>query len=111
MTEKHHQSVNVTDLTARSKQSKKLNVSPYESCSILVSTEDPKRHDRRLGSFCLFKGGFSMVRAKTKVTSIRVPPNLKVQIRDIAGSTLGAFLVTAAKEKLDRIQESRTLAA
>ena len=52
-----------------------------------------------------------MVRAKTKVTSIRVPPNLKVQIRDIAGSTLGAFLVTAAKEKLDRIQESRTLAA
>lgn len=52
-----------------------------------------------------------MVRAKTKVTSIRVPPNLKAQIREIAGSTLGAFLVTAAKEKLDRIQESKTLAA
>jgi hypothetical protein len=45
------------------------------------------------------------------VTSIRVPIELKKQIKEIAGQKVSSFLIAAAREKIARLQSAKNPAA
>ncbi len=48
---------------------------------------------------------------QNKVTSIRVPLDLKTQIKEITGQSVSRFLIAAAREKLARLQRTKNPAA
>ncbi len=70
--------------------------------------ESPERHDRDGSGGLSLNGGFVMEDNKsTYVTTLRLPTDLKEQVREIAGKRLGPFLLEAAQEKLDSLQNQK----